>query len=73
MQIFIGTDENEAALFAKETFHVKKPLEEAEEDKAKPSTEPEEASTDFKTNPVGFLRARLQSFSKRTFSCGVIT
>jgi len=62
--IFLGNSKADAAAFAKETFHVKKAIEDAEEDAAKPSQKDADAfaPASFKKDPIGYIRARIQPF-----------
>ena len=62
LQIYVGDSESGATSFAKETFHYKKPVEDAEEHASRPSTKDEEIVPPFQKDPVAFLRGRFQSF-----------
>lgn len=64
-QIYIGHSVADAEAFAKETFHVKEPLEKELEDKDKPATpppSPDAIPESFQSDPVQFVRGHVQRF-----------
>ena len=64
-QIFVGSSESEATKFAAATFDVKRPVEEAEEDFAKPASWTDDADSNipaFQRDPIGHVRAKFQQF-----------
>ena len=65
VQIFVGSSESEAKKFAAATFDVKRPVEEAEEDFAKPASWTDDADSNipaFQRDPIGYVRGKFQQF-----------
>jgi calnexin len=61
--IYIGHSVEDAAEFRKETFEVKKPIETAEEEAAKPKPEAKGPSgVSFQEDPVAFIREKVDLF-----------
>lgn len=63
--IYIGHSIEDAAALRTETFDIKRPIEEAEEEKTKPPPQeiPKTAGDiDFTKDPVGFIKAKLDIF-----------
>lgn len=62
--IYIGHSEEDAEKLRKETFDVKLPIEEAQEESSKPKPEVPEPNTSvsFKEDPVTFVREKLDHF-----------
>ncbi|KAM0755252.1 Calreticulin-domain-containing protein [Meredithblackwellia eburnea MCA 4105] len=64
--IYIGTSESDASLFASETFSIKKPLEDALEEKDKPVVPPttgaDATEPDLRTAPIAWAKYKVQEF-----------
>ncbi|KAH8697755.1 calnexin [Talaromyces proteolyticus] len=61
--IYIGHSVEDAAEFRKQTFDVKKPIETAEEEAAKPKVdEKAKTSVSFKEDPVTFVKEKVDQF-----------
>jgi calnexin len=62
--IYIGHSVEDAEKLRKETFDVKRPIEEAEEEASKPKKAEKEAgsSVSFKEDPVTYIREKVENF-----------
>lgn len=62
--IYIGHSVEDAEKLRKETFDIKRPIEEAEEEASKPKKEEKEAGTSvsFKEDPVTYVREKVDHF-----------
>jgi calnexin len=63
--IYIGHSLEDANAFKAETYGVKRPIEVAQEEAARPKTEPaagEKPAINFKEDPVKYVRARVDYF-----------
>lgn len=68
-QVYLGNSASDAEAFAKETFHIKKPVEDAAEEAEKPAPAKDSvtdsakaAVSSFAKDPLRFVRSRLQNF-----------